>query len=80
MNVDAVLMNEGKMDEHLAEMHGICLQCGAIDYHRIEPDAVNYVCPECGKRGVMGMEEAVSNKFVIPSKDKYPMLSKYKRS
>ncbi len=80
MSVGAVLINKDRLAEHIAELHGICLQCGAIDHHRVEPDLVNGICPECGERGVMGMEEAIVSEFVIPSESKHPMLDKYKRS
>ena len=77
IGVAGVLINEDKLTEHLMELNGICIECGAVDYHRIEPDAVNYVCHECGERGVMGMAEAVISEIVIPSKKRQPILREY---
>ena len=77
MSVGGVLMHEDRVIECLMELNGICIECGAVDYHRINPDAVNYVCPECGKRGVIGMAEAVASEIVIPSSNKHPILDKY---
>ena len=79
MSVEAILMNEDKVKECLAEMHGICLQCGAVYYHRIEPDAINYKCAECNSKAVVGMETAVINGLVTPSKSRHPTLDKYKK-
>lgn len=72
-----VLMNEKKIEDHLANNHGFCLECGAIKYDPIEPDAVNYKCDECGNRSVVGFETALLSEEIIPSKDKYPMLKQY---
>ena len=35
------------------EYPGFCLECGA-DADGVEPDAVGYVCHECGAHAVMG--------------------------
>jgi hypothetical protein len=41
------------------EYGGICLNCGARKYGGIEPDARGYVCDDCGKKAVVGIEEAL---------------------
>ena len=77
MSVYGILMSEDKVDEILSQSGGVCLSCGAVEYEPIEPDAVNYVCSECGEREVIGMETAIVGGYILPSKEKYPMLGKY---
>lgn len=45
--------------EHAEACDGVCLACGAWTVGGVEPDARNYTCEECGKRGVHGTEFAL---------------------
>ena len=42
----------------LGGSEGICTDCGT-EHHGVEPDARGYLCEECGKNSVMGLEEAI---------------------
>ena len=43
---------------------GICIECWAIHYGGVEPDAANYRCEVCGLLGVWGLEEALIAGFL----------------
>ncbi len=77
MSVEAILMNEDKIMDCIDESDGICLSCGAISYEIVEPDAVNYLCTECGEKAVTGMETALIGGLVVSSKSRHPTLDKY---
>lgn len=44
---------------HREEYNGICLDCKAIKWGEVEPDAENYTCDDCGKDRVIGIENAL---------------------
>jgi len=50
--------------EELDSNAGYCSNCDAITTFGVEPDARNYVCPDCEKRTVYGLEEALLMGFV----------------
>lgn len=72
-----IMMHEDKIKQIVDESGGVCILCGAVEHSHIEPDAVNYLCSECGERGVVGIEIAIVEGFIIPTKEKHPMLSQY---
>ncbi len=76
---DHTLMNEDKVSEHIENMDGYCVECGAITHGGVEPDAAGYTCEECGEKKVIGFESAVLYEWIIPSSEKYPMLNQYKK-
>lgn len=58
-------MNEARYDRHRDEYDGYCKECDDItNYGEVEPDARNYQCDDCGKRKVMGIEEALMAGFI----------------
>lgn len=55
-----ITMNEFQYDHHREEYDGYCSDCDDVtNYGEVEPDARRYKCDECGKRCVMGIEEAL---------------------
>jgi predicted RNA-binding Zn-ribbon protein involved in translation (DUF1610 family) len=72
--MSSVLMNVDKIKEHIKNNDGFCTVCGAISHGGVEPDAVNYMCEECGENKVVGMVTAVTFDWVIASEKKHPML------
>jgi Zn finger protein HypA/HybF involved in hydrogenase expression len=72
------MMNKDKIERHIRENDGICIECGAIKHGGVEPDAVNYVCEECGENKVVGFEAAVLYEWVVPTDSKTPTLDTYK--
>ncbi|RLF43963.1 MAG: hypothetical protein DRN17_05360 [Thermoplasmata archaeon] len=69
-----ILMNEEKVNGHINENDGFCIECGEISYGGVEPDAMNYLCEECGEKKVVGMETAILYGWVVPTEEKYPTL------
>ena len=53
-----VEMSIEEIEFHREEYNGICLACGEIAYGGTEPDAEGYECEACGKKQVMGVEQA----------------------
>lgn len=44
---------------------GFCKACGDFDeYAGCEPDAENYLCPNCGENELMGLENAMIHGLV----------------
>ena len=74
-----VLMNEDKVKRHMVDNDGFCIECGAISYGGVEPDALNYKCDECGERKVVGMETAILYGWVMASESKHPTLDSVKK-
>lgn len=51
-------ITEAEMEEAMFGLGnpGRCVECGA-EADGCEPDAREYICEECGERGVYGLEE-----------------------
>lgn len=46
--------------QNLADAYaGVCIDCGSLKGHGVEPDAEDYLCPACGQTGLCGMETAL---------------------
>lgn len=58
IEVDVVTISKDEYDELEDCYGGFCLKCKEFCFDGCEPDAMNYECPECGKRAVMGIESA----------------------
>ena len=50
--------------EFSEEYMGYCTACDDITTDSVEPDAEGYICDECGKHTVMGIENAVLMGFI----------------
>lgn len=51
-------ISEEEFKEACENNQGICLECNEFQ-DCVEPDARNYLCDNCGKNEVYGMEEAL---------------------
>ena len=49
----------GSLEEATENYEGYCTQCQAFTRGECEPDAREYLCPDCGGKTVYGAEEAM---------------------
>jgi len=54
-----ITITEEEYSHHVSNDDGVCLACGDWTTGGCEPDAREYTCEACGKRTVMGAEEAL---------------------
>lgn len=65
MRRKAVKMTETEYVKCTDEYNGYCRRCDNVtNFGGVEPDAHGYKCDECGKRTVMGVEEALALWFI----------------
>lgn len=54
-----ITLTSADFDHHLENNNGYCRNCKTIiEDHPIEPDAEDYLCPDCTAPALMGMETA----------------------
>jgi len=58
-NLKTFKMLESEYQEYNEDYSGICFSCGEIQYGNCEPDAEKYLCENCDKRSVYGIEQAL---------------------
>ncbi len=64
------IMPENEYKKHVARNDGYCIECGNIVDGNIDPDNVNYLCPECGKKQVVGFVTAALYGWIVPAEEK----------
>jgi len=65
----STIMSEAMFQGHCDENEGFCTHCCEITADGVEPDAVNYRCPDCKRKTVCGMEAAFELGFIELDED-----------
>jgi hypothetical protein len=59
MSKEIITISESEYIQHTQDSDGLCLACHEFTCGGVEPDATGYECESCGKKKVMGTEQAL---------------------
>jgi Zn finger protein HypA/HybF involved in hydrogenase expression len=63
-----LLLKVEDFQSHVEQNNGYCIECDEITkFGGVEPDAEDYLCPQCGQNAVCGIEQALIRGFIEPA-------------